>query len=242
MYCTINRICMLEVVNTDFKFRFTNLVSIVAILCQLVMAGCKQNSPQQIQSRSPVSSSPGPVLAVPSQQQQHDCLVAAKKALGAKAEVVKCGEINTPGIQEAIAVVPGKFPSGTREGLPILKLVILRHEPSGWRTVLTADRQFQNEVGYIGLDYIDDYYHFYGYWLTFSHASSNGKNAMIIDLLDIENADGTSEASSTEIAWNPAVGRYQEWAYYQDPEGFRPEIKNPPHWKPGVKLSSTPSK
>lgn len=63
-----------------------------------------------------------------------------------------------------------------------------------------------------------------------------------MDLVYIERADGGSDADGTNIAWNPAVGRYQECAYDQDPQGFRTEIKNPPHWKHGVKLPSTPPK
>jgi hypothetical protein len=153
---------------------------------------------------------------------------------------VRCGELNTPGIQEVIAVLPYKLPPSKGDSIPIRKLVILRKEPSGWRTSLTAAREVKNEAGYIGLDYIDDDFHYFGFWLTISDAHLNGAKEMLIDLLDIENADGSSEASSTEFAWNPAVGRYQEWAYDQDPERFRTEIKNPPHWKPGVKLPFAP--
>jgi hypothetical protein len=119
-------------------------------------------------------------------------------------------------------------------------MAILRKEPSGWRTSLMAAREVQNEAGYIGLDYVDDDFHYFGYWLTISDEHLGNAKEMLIDLLDIENADGSSEAASTEFAWNPVVGRYQEWAYYQNPEGFKAEIKNPPHFKGGVMIPPAP--
>jgi hypothetical protein len=157
--------------------------------------------------------------------------------LGTKAQVLRCGELNTPGVQEVVAVLPAKYPQSPDNYSAIWKMVILRRELSGWRTELTASREVQNDAGYIGLDYIDDSFRFMGYQLNLSGERSDKTRALDIDLFYIERADGGSDASSTNIAWNPAVGRYQEWY----PEGFRPEIKNPPHWKDGDKLPATPS-
>jgi hypothetical protein len=150
--------------------------------------------------------------------------------------VLRCGEINVPGVQEVVAVLPAKYPQSPDKYSAIWKMVILRHEPSGWRAELTASRKIQNEAGYIGLDYIDDSFRFMGYQLSFLDESPDKKRGFGADLVLIEKEDGGSEATSTGIAWNPAVGRYQEW----NPDGFRAEIKNPPHWKPGVKLPSAP--
>jgi hypothetical protein len=75
---------------------------------------------------------------------------------------------------------------------------------------------------------------YYGYRLRLSDTRSDDKKAFDVDILDIEYADGTSEEVSTEIAWNPAVGRDQEFTVNRDPEGFQPEIKNPPRRRPGV--------
>jgi len=141
-----------------------------------------------------------------------------------------------------VAVLPAKYPHYSGAGMTIWKMVILRHESSGWLTALTASREIQNEAGYVGVEYIDDDFKFMGCQLSLSDKRSDDKKAFVIDLVYIERADGGSDQTSVEIAWNPSVGRYQEWEYGQDPEGFRPEIKNPPHWKPGVKLPSTPSK
>ena len=157
-------------------------------------------------------------------------------------DLLKCGELNTPGVQEVVAILPAKYPHNQGKDVPIWKLVILRHEPSGWQTALTAARQIQNEAGYIGIDYIDDYFQFMGYQLGFREEDTGQQKTFGIMLTGIERTDGGSDQTSTEIAWNPAVGRYQELEYGQDPEGFQREIKNPPHWRPGVKLPSTPSR
>jgi hypothetical protein len=214
--------------------------------CILVITGCKKPS-EPIASRDPVNATSAasesiPSFPAPTQIQQQDCLSAAKKALSSQAKVLRCGAFNSPGVQEVVAVLPANFPTKNGDGVAIRKMVILRKEPSGWRLALTAAREVRNEAGYVGLNYIDDYSHYFGYWLTLSDTRPDGTKAMLIDLLDIEKADGTSEASSTEFAWNPKVGRYQEWAYDQDPQGFRREIKNPPHWKPGVELPAATSK
>lgn len=152
--------------------------------------------------------------------------------------MLRCGALNSPETQEAIAVLPGKYPPAKDGGLAILRMVILRRMPSGWQTALTVSKDIQNDAGYIGIDYIDDYSPFYGYWLVLSDKDSYGKTALDVYLTYIDAADGTTESIGTDIAWNPVVGRYQEFVMNQDPEGFRPEIKNPPHWKPGVKLPS----
>jgi hypothetical protein len=216
-----------------------HLIFAVGLLCILVIAGCKKPT-EQIASGDPVhaasvASESIPNLPAPTQIQQQDCSSAAKNALGSQAKVLRCGTFNSPDVQEVIAVLPANFPTKDGSGIAIRKMMILRKEPMGWRVAVTAAREIQNEAGYVGIDYIDDYFHYYGYWLTFSDAHSNDVGLMIIDLLDIEKGDGSSEAASTEIAWNPKVGRYQEW----HPDGFQPEVKNPPHWKAGVKLPAT---
>ncbi|HEY2858969.1 MAG TPA: hypothetical protein VGJ21_11175 [Terracidiphilus sp.] len=169
---------------------------------------------------------------------QAGCVQAARRALGPHAVVVKCGDLNTPGVLEVVGVIPAKFPA-SHSGIAIRGMAILRREPSGWRTELTAVREIKNEAGYIGIDYIDDSSPFFGYWLVLSDTRSDGKKSCDLDLLDIEERDGSSEAASTEIAWNPAAFRYQEFTTNRDPEGFRAEIKSPAHRKPGMKLPTS---
>jgi hypothetical protein len=187
-------------------------------------------------------SANGKDRSAPSVTGSQSCLEAARKALGARAVVLKCDVLDTPGIREVIAVLPAKLPHNEVTGMAILKMVILRHELKRWRPALMVARQIRNRVGYIGIEYIDDYSPFYGYWLRFSDTRSDGKKAFDIDLTWIDSANGTTESASTEIAWNPLIGRYQEFTVNQDPEGFQPEVKNPPHWRLGVKLPGAPGK
>lgn len=162
--------------------------------------------------------------------------------LGPQSKVLKCGALNNADVQEVMAIVPAGLPPRSGGEVAILKPAILQRQGSDWRPILQISRNIQNTSGYVGIDYIDDYSPFYGYWLRMSDTRSDGKKAFDIDVTWIDYADGTTESSGTEIAWNPAVGRYQEFEINRDPEGFHAEIKNPPHWKPGVKLPSTPGK
>jgi hypothetical protein len=205
-------------------------------MCVTIPTGCKKNaSPRDLQSGSDVRrsalQSSNPDAA---QNRQRECRDEAKISLGTEAEVVRCGELNTPGILEVVAVLPAKFPPSKETGLTIQKLVILRREPTGWRTALTAFKDIQNDAGYVGIDFIDDTSPSFGYRVDFS----DQKGGFGISFLYIENANGADSGWPIEVDWNPDVGRYQEWAFGQNPEGFRPEIENPPHWKPGLKLPS----
>jgi hypothetical protein len=222
----------------NLKLGFRTLA--VGGLFLLSLAGCKKDSQQQTPSHSTVTSSPNSVSTTLNQQQK-ECLAEARKALGINAQVLRCSELNTPGIQEVVAVIPAKYPPSSDTSLKIWKLVILRHEPKGWRTALTASRQIQNDAGYIGLEFIDDDFKFMGYQLRLSDERSDDHTVFAVNLIYIESADGGSDQIGTEIAWNPAVGRYQEVPLEgEGSEEFKPEIKNPPHCRGGVMIPSTP--
>jgi hypothetical protein len=208
----------------------------VAGLLLLTVTGCKKDSHKQVTSTQPVQSPTSPVSSATIQQQK-ECLAEAKKALGIHAQVLRCGELNTPGIQEVVAVLPAKYPPSSDTSLKIWKLVILRHEPSGWRTALTASREIQNEAGYVGLEFIDDDTKFMGYQLRLRDERSDESTVFAVNLIYIESADGGSDQVGIQIAWNPAVGRYQEVPLEgEGSENFKPEIKNPPHFRGGVMI------
>jgi hypothetical protein len=116
------------------------------------------------------------------------------------------------------------------EGLAVSQLAILRHEPSGWRVVLTASKEVQNEAGYVGIDYIDDSSPNFGYRVLFPDQRDDGKKVFSISLSYMRK-DGNTDGIPLEISWDSAVGRYREFGVNSDPPGFKPEIKNPPHLK-----------
>lgn len=152
------------------------------------------------------------------------CLSAAKARLGPRAVVVTCGQLGNPAATELLAAVKPSRATATGYCVPVSQFVVLRAENSGWTAVLERGREIRNSEGYIALDYIDDIADFAGYCLEILKTRSDGKPTFTI-VLSYFNDRGDIEGSQTEISWDGNVRRYREF----DAEGFRPEIKNPPH-------------
>jgi hypothetical protein len=158
------------------------------------------------------------------------CLEAARKVLGSEAEVIKCGHLTgTDALETVAAIRLTQFKETKADGIPVSKLVILRRERMQWAVELTADKNWiRNGVGYIGIDFIDDSDDFVGYRCLCSGEGSQDVPGFGIALFYLS-PQGDNEGIDTDINWNPAVGRFQEYAFYDDPPGFKPENKNPPH-------------
>jgi hypothetical protein len=197
----------------------------VIIVCLSFCLGCSKKAIQQTASSGSATSNDA---------QKRICqegLDAGKKVLGEHAEIVKCGALNNPQVQEVVAALPIEHTQSTRAtGLSVVQLVILRHEASGWRAVLTASKQIQNDAGFVGIDYIDDSAHFLGYRVLFPDQRDDGKKAFTLSFSYL-GKDGNTEGIPLEISWDDAVGRYREFNLNSDPPGFKPEIQNPPHLK-----------
>lgn len=161
------------------------------------------------------------------------CLKAAKKALGPEAVILKCGYLTGRRPLECVAAVRLRQFRETADGTPVSKFVILRQvSSSGWSTDLTADKNWiRNDAGYVGFEAdssIDDSYRITGYRVSFFDHNSDGVPGFTISLYYLT-PSGENDGTSVEVSWNPSVGRFQEFDYGGDPEGFRPEVKNPPH-------------
>jgi hypothetical protein len=104
----------------------------------------------------------------------------------------------------------------------------MRHQASGWTKALSVSRQIENQVGFIGIDYIDDSSPFWAYAVQFYDHRTDGRKAFAISLAYMADEKDTDELP-IEITWNEATGRYQEFTMNKDPEGFQPELRNPPH-------------
>jgi len=129
---------------------------------------------------------------------------------------------------DSIAFVRLKQFSEDQNGIPVSRLVILQKVDSQWKTALDAARQIQNPAGYVGIDYIDDSQQYLGYRANFLDRRSDGKPAFLVQLSYLR-TDGKPEGVPIEISWNPTAGRFQEFSVNQEPEGFKTELKNPPH-------------
>jgi len=157
-----------------------------------------------------------------------ECLEVAQKMLGSDAQVARCGHLIGVSDVESIAFVRLKQFSEDPNGIPVSRLVILQKVDSQWKTALDVARQIQNSAGYVGIDYIDDSQQYSGYRANFLDQRSDNHPAFVLHLSYLR-TDGKSEGVPIEISWNPAAGRFQEFSANQEPEGFKTELKNPPH-------------
>jgi hypothetical protein len=160
--------------------------------------------------------------------QQEECLKAARQVLGPSAKVLKCGELNQPGVLESIAAITVAPKSHAVREIFARDLVILRRSAGEWKTALRASRLIQNGAGYVGLEYIDDCSPFWGDALDFSDTRPNGKKAFTLSI-QWRAFENDTDPWPTDIAWDDAVGRYREITG----DEFQTEVKNPPHLCPG---------
>jgi len=156
-----------------------------------------------------------------------ECLREGQRILGENAEVLKCGFLNQADVLESVAALK-RPPFRVGDRSIVSRLVILRKEPSGWRTALNVSREIQNGAGFLGIDYLDDASPYWGYSVLIENHRADGKPALVLSLAYMANENDMSEVP-VDITWNPAVHRYQEFSLNYEPFGFKPEIKNPPH-------------
>ncbi len=163
---------------------------------------------------------------------RQECDFEAKRVLGENAEVLRCSALNDTNVQEVVAVLKrAKVPADRYGGLAVWKLVILRHERSGWQKALMAsDKNVTNGVGSVGIENIDDSSPFWGFRVNLLDERDDGKKAFEL-AIGFLNKDGSTEGLSFGISFNKAVGRYQEFDMNKDPDGFQKEIKQPLHFR-----------
>jgi hypothetical protein len=146
--------------------------------------------------------------------------------LGPNAELVKYGQLgnaNDPGGVTVVKIRPGKD-----QRLLVKDLAVLRWVGNDWKPVIRASKWITNDAGYIGIDYIDDSFRFYGYEAQVADVRSDGKSGFVL-LLSYLTRSLDREGIPIEIAWNPLIGRFQEFSTNEEPEGFKLELKNSPH-------------
>jgi len=105
---------------------------------------------------------------------------------------------------------------------------VLRQGRYDWDKALTVSHQISNSAGYIGIDYIDDSAGFWGYSVQFHDHRADGKAAFVLSLRYMSGEKDKDEFP-VDVAWNETVGRYEEFSMNNEPLGFKPELKNPPH-------------
>jgi hypothetical protein len=157
-----------------------------------------------------------------------ECLDAARKALGAEAQVAKCGNLLKRKSIEVVAYTKLRISNINSKAICVSRLVVLEKANSHWAVILDASKQIKNQAGYIGIEYIDDSQDYPGYLVSLFNKRSDGISGFSIQFYYLR-PDGEVEGIPIEISWNPAVNRFQEYNINEAPEGFRSEIKNPLH-------------
>jgi hypothetical protein len=156
-----------------------------------------------------------------------------KEVLGPDAEIVKYGRLNGTNTVEAVGIVKIKGLALNGEGIPVSQLAILRLDPR-WRLVLRASEDWiKNDAGYVGIDFIDDSFRISGYRAKLSNQTTDGEAGFMLDLSFLLPGGESDEGTPIRIAWNAAVGKYQEVVSNDGPVEFKPEIRQPPHRRPG---------
>ena len=159
-----------------------------------------------------------------------DVLEAVAKALGPHAQVAKYGHLIGPRSMEVVAYIKLENSRKYSEGIAVSRLVVLQKTDSHWDTMLNASKQVVNPFGYIGLDFIDDSQDYPGWLVSFSNHRPDNVPGFNMSFMYLR-SDGDVEGIPIEISWNSAMARFQEFVVNEAPEGFRNEIKNPPHQK-----------
>lgn len=194
----------------------------IAVFAALFALGGCSRKPQPGQ---PAEKRVQSVPATPAEAQK--CLKAAQESLGSFVIVLKCGELaGIPGLR-TIAAIPLQPFHEDAVSIPFSKLMVLHEAGDTWNTELTADTLIRSPAGYIGIEFIDDSSSPARQRVSFSDRRSDDSAGFAI-YFNESYPDG-DESWSIEVAWNPAVQRFQEYSTDHDPTGFRPEIKNPPH-------------
>jgi hypothetical protein len=151
-------------------------------------------------------------------------LATAKRVLGNYAEIVKYGELNRPGITEAVAVIK-RGPESEREGLLVSDLAILQFRGAAWKVALSTDRYgAKNSTGYVGVDFLSDSMARRSFHLKFLDRAL-GRTRFTL-MLSFEGKSGRAPSLPVVISWNPKVARYE--ALDERGSKFLPEVANPP--------------
>jgi hypothetical protein len=141
--------------------------------------------------------------------------------------VLKCGHFAEGNALEVVAGVKLAQLNEMRDRVSVSKLGVLRLNGTMWQVEFIADEnRMRNNIGYVGLEFIDDSFPIYGYRVSISNHRSDGVTDFTI-WLDYLSKDGITKGSPTEISWNSSLRRFQEFAYGQELEGFRTEVINP---------------
>lgn len=138
-------------------------------------------------------------------------------ALGDGATVLRFGHLGTPDSLEVVGAVPAPGIPVTRDGIAVLRLVLLRQQGSQWVNAVTVDRGIRNNDGSIGGPRaVSPLYRV----TFFQHRFDDGQLRWVMQLTPI-NKSGERIGRPVHVSWNEILGRYQQISLQG--YGFQPE-------------------
>ena len=195
----------------------------VLLGCLLVFSPALAVSAARVpgQSASDTPSKPLPTKA--------GALESAHQLLGNYAEIVRYGELNRPGMIEAIAVV--KIGAGTATSvLHVTDLAILQFRDGDWKVALSTDKYgAKNNSGYLGVEFLNDAIAKASFRLKILERGGGRSGFRLLLTSNAKDGRVDKGAVPVVIGWNARVGRYEAL----DDRGakFMPEVANPPNLK-----------
>jgi hypothetical protein len=200
--------------------RFKTLLGCVFVLLP-AFAGSAARVRQQTAPDASTESKPQPSKA--------EALESAHQLLGNYAEIVRYGELNRPGLTEAIAVVKIGAGSGS-SALHITDLAILQFRDGDWKVALSTDKYgAKNNSGYVGVEFLNDAITKASFRLKILEGGTARSRLRLMLTSTAKYGRADKGAVPVVIAWNAKVGRYEAL----DDHGvkFMPEVANPPNLK-----------
>jgi hypothetical protein len=154
-------------------------------------------------------------------------LDAAHQVLGNYATIVRYGELNRPGLTEAVAVVK-RGPNSASAGQPISDLAILQFRDGAWKVALSTDKYgAKNNKGYLGVAFLNDSISKAAFHVRFLQRPTGRPRFTI--LLSSDSKSGKAGALPVVIGWSAKAERYE--ALDDKGTNFLPEVANPPNMR-----------
>jgi hypothetical protein len=163
--------------------------------------GCSSQPASNPANPATASTSSSAEPATP--QVPPDVQDAATAALGNEAVVLAHGNLALNGKEQILVINQlHKAGQGVVAGTLLTRLTIIENEDGKWKQVLLCDEHLKNQNGFLGGAPIQDV----GVWrLQFDQDPKKGLQLFLTPY----SQKPTSNPITTEVAWNPAVKRYQ---------------------------------
>ncbi len=168
---------------------------LVASFATLGLVACDSPAPKPPAEAEKKPAEP----AVPEDVQE-----AAKKFLGADAQVLLFGDLAKNGKQQFLAanVVPNT-PKSVIAGTVVTRAVVAEDDDGKWEELVLCDEYLKNQKGYLGLTPLTAVT---GWKLQYEDTNNQG---LTLYFTPVQANNNNQKTLPIAVKWNPAVKRYQ---------------------------------